>query len=92
VIFRTDAFYYSMRKTQCDEDRYARESTLRAKSTLGSESLWKENSRLQEHQQRCQKQPSNPQRFHVTACATESVAPAYALNKACNSSWLSAEE
>ncbi len=53
-----------MRKTQCDEDRYARESTLRAKSTLGSESLWKENSRLQEHQQRCQKQPSNPQRFH----------------------------
>ena len=59
-----------MRKTQCDEDRYARESTLRAKSTLGSESLWKENSRLQEHQQRCGKQPSNPQRFHVTAFCT----------------------
>ena len=55
---------YSMRKTQCDKDRYARESTLRAKSTFGSESLWQENSRLQEHQQRCQKQPSNLQRFH----------------------------
>ncbi len=60
----TDAFYYHMRKTQCDEDSYVKESTPLANSTPASDFLLQENRRLQEHQPQCRKQPSNPQRSH----------------------------